>query len=126
MNPSPMHNISVYAKGVMGETAACDFLIARGLSPIQRRYHSPYGEIDLIMIDHEVLVFVEVKARERASTLSAQAAITPRKQRNLVNTARCYLSEHPEHGKRAVRFDVVTVTKDGIQHISNAFEGSEW
>lgn len=121
-----MPDPSAYAKGVMGETAACDYLISRGLSPVDRRFHSPYGEIDLIMLDQEMLVFVEVKAREHASSLSAQTSVTAGKQRRLIHTARCYLSQHPEYAQRALRFDVVTVTQEGIHHIPNAFEGSEW
>jgi len=110
----------------MGEMAACDYLIARGLSPVERRYHSPYGEIDLIMLDGDTLVFAEVKSREHAPSLSAQTAVTPRKQRNLINTALCYLGQHPEYAQHLLRFDVITVTKEGISHIPNAFQGSEW
>ena len=121
-----MHNITSYAKGVMGEQAACDYLIACGLSPVCRRYHSPYGEIDLIMQKDDLLVFVEVKCLERASAIHAQAAVTPAKQRRMIQTARCFLGEHPEYAVCMLRFDVVTVTQSGVHHIPNAFEGSEW
>ena len=121
-----MHNITAYAKGVMGEAAACDYLIARGLSPIQRRYRCAYGEIDLILQKDDLLVFAEVKCRERASALSAQYSVTKQKQRRLIETARCFLGDHPEYASCMLRFDVVTVTKDGIEHIPNAFEGTEW
>lgn len=121
-----MHNITPYAKGVMGEAAACDYLIERGLSLICRRYHSPYGEIDLILQKDDLLVFAEVKCREHASALAAQFSVTRQKQRRLIETARCFLGEHPEYASHMLRFDVITVTKDGIIHIPNAFEGTEW
>lgn len=119
-------SISAYAKGVMGETAAQAYLEARGLETLVRRYRSPYGEIDLVLLEGEILVFAEVKTRERGSLASAQMAVTPAKQRRLIQTARCYLNEYPEHARRMMRFDVVTVAKDGVVHIPNAFQGSEW
>ena len=118
--------LTAYAKGVMGETAACQYLMHKGMQPVQRRYHSPYGEVDLIMLDGETLVFVEVKARERLSPAEAQQSVTPAKQRRLIASARCYLGLHPEHARRMIRFDVVTATQMGIHHLANAFQGNEW
>ena len=110
----------------MGENAALACLEQKGMEMLDRRYRSPRGEIDLIMLDGDTLVFAEVKSREHAPSLSAQAAVTPRKQRNLINTALCYLGQHPEYAQHLLRFDVITVTKEGIFHIPNAFQGSEW
>lgn len=118
--------LTAYAKGIMGETAACQYLTQSGMQMLERRWHAPCGEVDLIMLDGETLVFVEVKARERDSVSAAQQAITPAKQRRLINSARHYLSLHPEHGRRMIRFDVITLTKEGVCHIPNAFQGTEW
>ncbi|HET6592353.1 MAG TPA: YraN family protein, partial [Xanthomonadales bacterium] len=38
-------------------------LRGRGLRPVARNYHCRCGEIDLIMLDASVLVFVEVRYR---------------------------------------------------------------
>ncbi len=124
-SPTP-EALTAYAKGVMGENAACAHLQQRGMEMIGRRVRSPYGEIDLVMLDGDVLVFVEVKARERIASAQAQFAITPGKQRRMMQTVRFYLGEHPEHQRRMMRFDVVTVAKDGILHIPNAFDGAAW
>lgn len=121
-----MTDPSAYAKGVMGEIAACAYLQERGLVPIARRYRSPYGEVDLVLLDGETLVFAEVKARQRGTSASASISVTPAKQRRLVFTARCFLAEFSQHAQRVVRFDVVTVTPEGVRHIPNAFEGMEW
>lgn len=110
----------------MGEMAACAYLEAHGLSPIARRYRSPYGEADLVLLDGDVLVFAEVKARERSTAADASTAVTPAKQRRLILTARCFLAENPQYARRMVRFDVVTVTREGVWHVPNAFEGMEW
>ena len=116
--------LSAYAKGVMGEGWALDLLTSLGMEPVERRYRSPYGEIDLVMRDGGTLVFVEVKARERADEESAMSAVNARKRERLIMTARCYLGEHPT--EQAARFDVVIVTREGARHIKNAFEGKEW
>ncbi len=118
--------LTAYAKGVMGENAACAYLEAKGMALVDRRVRSPYGEIDLVMLDAEVLVFVEVKTRERMGSAQAQFAVTPQKQRRMMETVRFYLGSHPQHQERLMRFDVVTVAKDGIGHIPNAFDGQAW
>ena len=102
-----MHdNLPAYAKGVLGEAAVCDRLTDGGMELLERRFRSPFGEIDLIMLDGDVLAFVEVKLRTRGGTEAGQAAVTPLKRRRMVEAARCYLGAHPEHAGRCVRFDV--------------------
>lgn len=118
--------LSTYAKGVMGETAAAVYLTDAGMTELFRRYRSPYGEIDLIMQEKDTLVFVEVKVRERMDRTQALYAITPAKQRRMMDTVRWFLGEHPEYAERMMRFDAVTVTRDGILHLPNAFEGQAW
>ena len=118
--------LSAYAKGVMGENAALACLEQKGMEMLDRRYRSPRGEIDLVMLDADVLVFVEVKARETLGRSETQYAITPAKQRRMMETVRYYLGDHCEHAQRMMRFDVVTVARDGILHLPNAFEGEAW
>ena len=120
------NSLPAYAKGVLGEAAVCDRLADGGMELLERRFRSPFGEIDLVMLDGDTLVFVEVKLRTRGGAEAGQAAVTPQKRRRLVQAARCYLGAHPEHAGRCVRFDVATVTGDGVSHISNAFSGGEW
>ena len=55
--------LTAYAKGVLGEDAARKHLESKGMVLLMRRYHSPDGEIDLVMRDGDTLVMVEVKAR---------------------------------------------------------------
>lgn len=118
------NRLTAYAKGVLGEDAACKYLESKGMVLLSRRYHSPYGEIDLVMQDGHILVIVEVKLRENASVEECAYSITPNKQRRLCLTARCYLAEHPMDCP--VRFDALLITRSGILHIPNAFEEREW
>lgn len=94
---------------------------AQGLSLVARNVRSRFGEIDLIMRDGEVLVFVEVRARSRSDFGSAADSITPAKQRRIVLVAREYLARQPGH--LVCRFDVVTLdgTRNNPVWIRNAF-----
>lgn len=116
--------LTAYAKGVLGEDAARKYLESKGMVLLQQRYHSPYGEIDLVMLDGDCLVMTEVKARKSANLETCSYAITPAKQKRLCLTARCYLAEHPTDAP--IRFDAVLIAKNAILHIPNAFEGKEW
>lgn len=52
-----------YAKGRNGESMAKDFLIYKNFRFIESNYQNKIGEIDLVMSDKDVLVFVEVKLK---------------------------------------------------------------
>ncbi|NLI20440.1 MAG: YraN family protein [Clostridiales bacterium] len=113
-----------YEKGLAGESRAADYLQMRGMVLLQRRYRSPFGEIDLILRDGDTLVMAEVKARGRGREGSGLLSVGPVKRGKIIRTARLYLAEHPWDGP--VRFDVVEFTADGIRHIADAFPGSEY
>ena len=102
---------------------------------VTRTFHSARGEIDLIMLDHELLVFVEVRFRGQGSYANPVESITRRKRNRITATARYFLHTHREHARRRCRFDVVSVTRrnyapsctDPIQFewIRDAFDASE-
>ena len=115
-----MRNINTYSLGLMGEDKALAYLQAKGMVLLERRYHSPYGEIDLVMRDGDCLVLVEVKARSTQGRGAGSFALTQSKRRKLIFTARQYLAEHTTDCP--VRFDLVEITRDGVEHIENAFE----
>lgn len=92
---------------------------------MERNYRCPLGEVDLILLDGGVVVFVEVKTRSGHGFGSPLEAVAPRKQQKMVKTAMWYLQEKKLHSREA-RFDVVGVSWSGrepvVQHIENAFE----
>ena len=109
-----------YNAGLSGEAAAEQYLCARGMRVLARRYRGQDGEIDLIMQDGEYIVFVEVKARPAAQKGQGLLAITPAKQARMKHAAQSYLVQQNEL-ERPVRFDALEITRDGILHIPNAF-----
>ena len=110
--------------GDRGERAAARYLRRRGLRIVTRSYHTPWGEIDLVAREGDVLIFVEVKTRRRGTPAEA---VTPEKQRRLTLAALHFLRRHNLLEQRS-RFDVVAIVwaDDGrppqIEHIRDAFE----
>src|SRR5690348_715101 len=75
--------------GRFGEDAAAEFLRRRGFAVLARNVRTARGELDLVALDGDVVVFVEVKARRLASGLEA---VDARKQRRLSRLAIAFLA----------------------------------
>lgn len=112
--------------GAAAESLACTYLQQQGLALLTRNFRAPYGELDLIMQDHDHMVFVEVRFRRNHRFGSGADSVHTGKQDKLVKTALYYLQQHPKLAKRPVRFDVVSITTiDGqpnIDWIKDAFQ----
>ena len=98
--------------GAEGERAAKAFLMANGYRILRENYSTPLGEIDLIALEGDVVVFVEVKARASHEFGPPQSSVTLTKQRQIVKAAGLFL-ERERLGETACRFDVVAVTFAG-------------
>ena len=112
--------------GLEAEQFACRYLQERGLAPVERNFRCRHGEIDLIMMDHDCLVFVEVRYRSPGAFASAAATVDRCKQDKLVRTAEMFLATRPRFSSHTSRFDVVGVDgrkKGGraVEWIRNAF-----
>ncbi|MEP6678958.1 MAG: YraN family protein [Betaproteobacteria bacterium] len=93
------------AAGARAEAAAARVLVERGLAIVARNFRTRHGEIDLIVRDGAVLVFVEVRRRTSARFGGAAASITAAKQARWTLAARAYLARFPD--PPACRFDAV-------------------
>ena len=109
---------SVFEIGLLGEKKAAFYLRMRGMRILEKRYRTPHGEIDLIAREKDTLVFVEVKTRPRSPEGQGLLAVNAKKRAHLRYAALYYLKAHPWE---QVRFDVIEITADGLQHIKNAF-----
>jgi len=109
------------AAGRAGEDRAALFLESLGFKIIQRNFRSRRGEVDLIAIDGETLVFVEVKAWDILGFENLEHAIDAKKIYRIVETAKIFLSRNREYNSMAVRFDVIFVGAGSVQHLASAF-----
>ena len=104
------------------ESQARRWLERHGLRFIAANARERGGEIDLIMRDGAVIVFVEVRYRRSASYGDAAASVTPQKQQRLLKAARLWLSrQNGSFDTVDCRFDVVAFTGNDIQWLKNAF-----
>jgi len=108
--------------GDAAEAAALRHLEAHGCRLVARNARYPEGELDLVMRERDVLVFVEVRMRRGQAFGGAAASVDVFKQKRLARAAQHWLLQH--YGQRwpACRFDVVCVQADGtMEWIRNAF-----
>ena len=95
------------AVGDRWEKRALEYLDSHGLEKIAGNFRCRLGEIDLIMLDRECLVFVEVRYRRRSRFATAAASVDELKQRKLMRAAAAFLARNPQYSDTPVRFDVV-------------------
>jgi len=121
MRPSsPSAGVARQAAGREGEDLALAWLQRQGLRLAERNFRCRTGEIDLVMQDGEVLVFVEVRRRAGRSYGGAAASVTPAKQRRLLSAAEHYLLRY--RAPPACRFDVVAIDGAEISWLKNAID----
>ena len=95
---------------------------------IESNWRCVAGEIDLIMGQADVIVFVEVKVRKGESRGSAEEAITAAKANKLLETAAWYIADHFPADEPEWRIDLIAITLDSTgkvirrTHIESAVE----
>lgn len=97
--------------GKRGERAAAAYLEQKGFRILERNFHSPYGEVDIIAENGQYIIFVEVKTRKPGAMVEGTEAVDATKRNKLAKTAQLYLQERPS-GLQP-RFDVIQVTPTG-------------
>ena len=114
--------------GRIGEGAACDFLIRRGQTVIERNCRKGHLEIDIITLDRNGVHFVEVKSRMAPVSAAPEENVKAGKQRKIAEAALRYLHTSKDvrlKGDLEVNFDIVAVTFAGggtlIDYFPNAF-----
>jgi len=108
--------------GDAGENAVSQWLVDQGFVLLEKNYRTREGEVDLIALKDELLVFVEVKTRKK-NYFSLSQVIVPKKQKCIILAAKHYLACH-QYIDKACRFDVALVEKKQtytINYIPNAF-----
>lgn len=109
--------------GEWGELLAREYLETNGMTFIVRNYLCRMGEIDLVMQDKDILVFVEVRVRNTKLHGDALESINFRKQQKIRRTAERYIQQNNYKG--GARIDVVgidtSIAPPKITWIENAF-----
>ncbi len=88
---------------------------------VARNVRSGRGEIDIVALDGDTVVFVEVKSWRKYGIDDLEFAIDAGKIGRLVETAKFFLSRNREYNCMSVRFDVVFIDAGGPRHLASAF-----
>ena len=110
--------------GRKGEDRAAAYLTRQGYRILERNYATPSGEIDVIAMDEETVVFVEVKTRTSDAFGAPELAVNARKQQRMIRAALGYIRYKKLH-QVPCRFDVVAISaamEQEVEIIQNAFE----
>lgn len=109
-------------KGRRGEAIAAAFLAGRGCRIIARNFAAAGGEVDIIAQDGDTLAFIEVKSRTGPGFGAGREAVTPQKQRHILQAAQAYLQQTNAF-ERPCRCDVaeVDLRTGRVDYIQNAF-----
>ena len=94
--------------GKLGEDRARKYLIQNGYKILESNYFCRFGEIDIIAMDKNCLVFIEVKTRTNGKYGNPENAVNYWKKKHMELTARNYI-DHKRMGNFIARFDVVEV-----------------
>ncbi|MDI9238803.1 YraN family protein [Lysobacter sp. LF1] len=100
------------ARGAAVEAAARDHLLRAGLREVAANANYRLGELDLVMLDGAMLVFVEVRYRNNVRFGGGAASVDVHKRRKLIHAAQAFLASHPRHAQSACRFDVIEADGD--------------
>ena len=112
--------------GTHGERIAAQYLKDKGYQVIDQNFHAAYGEIDLIALEGDTVVFVEVKTRTSRTFGLPEESITPTKMDRMQKTALMWLQAHPNSPENW-RIDVIALLLDrqfnikDLQHFINAY-----
>lgn len=117
----PAHRTGKLAEGI-----AADFLKKQGIKILDKNFHSRFGEIDLIALDGEYLVFIEVRYRKNEFHMAVVETIDHHKCKKIISTSAWYLTQHRKYQAHVCRYDVIGITgvieQPAIEWIKNAFQ----
>ncbi len=118
--------------GQWAEDQASQMIQTAGFTVIAQNFHSRFGEIDVIAVRAQEIIFVEVKARSQTQWGQAFEVITPSKQMKIYKTALQYIQDHAEFESFYYRFDVICfdfqkeIAKNLQHNFSNMQYDQQW
>lgn len=95
--------------GKDAELQALKYLQQQGLRLLAQNWLCKRGELDLVMLDGDTVVFVEVCYRKHAQWGGALASIDGRKRQKLILAAQYFLLKEHRWSDSPCRFDVVAM-----------------
>jgi len=101
--------LSRHERGQLAELKAAGYLQQQGLKLIKQNFRARGGEIDLIMSDNDIIIFVEVRFRKSPNFMHAIETIDATKVQRIIQASRYFLQTESQKAG-LYRFDTVTLT----------------
>jgi putative endonuclease len=113
--------------GSAGEAFVAGRLERAGWRVLDRNWRTRGGELDIVALDGDVLVFVEVRVRSGDRIVAAEETVGQAKVSRLMRAAEAYVAAHPELSDYVWRVDFVAVTlgSNGVVRRYNHFVNLE-
>jgi putative endonuclease len=113
--------------GKDAESQALKHLQQQGLRLLAQNWLCKRGELDLVMLDGDTVVFVEVRYRQHTQWGGALGSIDARKHQKLILAAQYFLQRESRWANHPCRFDVVAIdgatgTAPLLNWLRNAFD----
>lgn len=115
-----------HERGKVTEAYAENYLIKQGLTPVDRNVHCRQGEIDLVMRDDDIIVFIEVKYRKNNNFGGAIEAVSIAKQNKIRHCVAFFFQQaNLNEYNTPCRFDVIAlegnINQPQVTWLKNAF-----
>ena len=122
-----IERISTQQRGDAAEALARQHLEQQGLRLLAQNWRCRLGELDLVMLDADTVVFVEVRYRRYSAWGGAAESVDARKREKLSRAAQHFLQQESRWAKYPCRFDVIAINADSqapaqLDWIQNAFD----
>ncbi|WP_165674416.1 YraN family protein [Metapseudomonas otitidis] len=114
--------------GRNAEAVARQHLQKHGLRLLASNWRCPRGELDLVMLDGDTVVFAEVRYRRHRAWGGALESVDARKRAKLISAAQYFLQKESRWANHPCRFDVIAIdSMDGdspvrLTWLKNAFD----
>ena len=115
---------------MQGEKLTAQYLTSLNFKIIAKNFHSRYGELDLVAVNENLILFVEVKTRKADSLVLPAEAVFNSKIKKIIKTAAIFLEKNTKFNFLQPRFDVSEVVikslnSVNLNYIENAFDFDE-
>lgn len=112
--------------GTEKEELAAAYITEQGAALLSKNFYFRGGELDLVAKDGEYVCFIEVKYRKNRNYGFPEEAVTVAKQRKMLQGARVFLYQNKYPADTPCRFDVISIYKEEITWIKDAFTLGSW